>query len=106
MSQLAAFALTLVIELPWYVTGLVCLVGVRWWAGLLLGIGVNACTHPLLWWVLAPHPTLPHTLLAEIVVVAAEAALLAVAVRRDLAVLALLSVGANASSLLIGMLFT
>jgi hypothetical protein len=45
-------------------------------------------------------------LLAEAVVVVAEAALLAVAVRRDLAVLALLSVGANASSLLIGLLLS
>ena len=80
--------------------------GLRWWVALALGIAVNACTHQLLWRVLAPHPTLPHTLLAEIVVVVAEAALLAVAVRRDLAVLALLSVGANASSLLIGMLLT
>jgi hypothetical protein len=106
VSQLAAFALTLAVELPWYVTGLVFLVSVRWWVALALGIGVNACTHPLLWWVLAPNPTLPHTLLAEIVVVVAEAALLAVAVRRDLALLALLSVGANASSLLVGMLLT
>jgi hypothetical protein len=106
VSQQAAFALTLVIELPWYVTGLVCLVGARWWAGIVLGIGINACTHPLLWWALAPHPTLPRTLLAEIVVVVAELALLAVAVRRDLAVLALISVGANASSLLIGMLLS
>ena len=106
MSQPAAFALTLVVELPWYVTGLVILVGVRWLAALALGIGVNACTHPLLWWTLAPHPTLLQTLLAEIVVVVAETALLAAAVRRDLAVLAWLSVAANASSLVIGMLIS
>lgn len=106
MSQLAALALTLVVELPWYVTGLVIVVGVRWWAALALGIVVNACTHPLLWWMLAPHPTLPQTLLAEVVVVVAEAALLAAAVRRDLGVLALLSVAANASSLLVGMLIS
>ncbi len=106
MSQLAAFGLTLAVELPWYVTGLVLLVGVRWRTALGLGLLVNACTHPLLWWVLAPRPTLARTLLAEAVVVVAEAALLAVAVRRDLAVLALLSVGANASSLLIGLLLS
>jgi hypothetical protein len=106
VSQLAAFPLTLVAELPWYVVGLVLLVGVPWWIALLLGVAVNASTHPLLWWVLAPHPTLAQTLLTEIVVVVAEATLLAAAVRRDLAVLVLLSLGANASSLFIGMLLS
>ena len=43
-------------------------------------------------------------LLTEVAVTLAEAAVLAVAVRRDLATLALLSVGANASSLLTGLI--
>ena len=106
VSQLAAFGLTLAVELPWYVGGLIAVVGVRWWAALALGILVNACTHPLLWWALAPHPTLLQTLLAEVAVVVAEAALLAVAIRRDVAILALLSASANASSLLIGLLLS
>jgi hypothetical protein len=48
-------------------------------------------------------PTLQQTLMAEAVVVVAEAALLAVAVWCDVAVLALLSVAANTSSLLVGL---
>jgi hypothetical protein len=103
---LAAFGLTLAVELPWYVAGLVAVIGVRWWSALGLGIGVNACTHPLLWWVLAPHPNLLWSLLAEIAVVLAEAVLLGIAVRRDLAVLGLLSLAANASSLLIALLLS
>ncbi len=106
MTQLAAFGLTLAVELPWYVAGLVGVVGVRWRLALGLGVAVNVITHPLLWWVLAPAPTLLQTALAEAVVVLAEAALLAVAVRRDLVVLGLLSLAANASSLLVGLLLS
>jgi hypothetical protein len=90
--------------LPWYVGGLVVVVGLRLWSALGLAVAVNMCTHPVLWWVLAPQPALLHTLVAEAVAVVVEWALLAVAVRRDLAVLGLLSFGANVSSLLIGLL--
>jgi hypothetical protein len=103
VSQLAAFGLTVAVELPWYVGGLIAL-GLRLWAALALAVAVNVCTHPVLWCVLAPHPTLAHTLLAEVVVTVAEAGLLAAAVRRELAVLGVLSLGANASSLLVGLL--
>jgi hypothetical protein len=106
VSQLVAFGLTLAVELPWYVGGLVALVGLRLWSALVLAVTVNVCTHPVLWWVLAPHPTLAHTLLAEVAVIVAEAALLAAAIRREFAVLGLLSLGANTSSLLIGLLFS
>lgn len=106
MSQLSAFGLTLAVELPWYVSGLVAIVGLRWWSALGLAVAVNVCTHPVLWWVLAPQPTLLHTMLAEAAVILAEGALLAVAVRRDVGVLVLLSVGANVSSLLVGLLLS
>lgn len=106
VSQLAAFGLTLAVELPWYIGGLAALVGVRWWSALALGVMVNACTHPLLWWTLAPHPSLLQTLPAEAAVILAETALLAVAIRRDFAVLALLSASANASALLTGLLLS
>lgn len=106
MSQLSAFAVTVAVELPWYLGGLVALVGVRWWWALWLAVALNMCTHPVLWWVLTPQPSLPHLVLAETVVIVAEWALLVVAVRRDLAVLLLLSFGANASSLLIGLLLS
>lgn len=104
MSQLTAFALTVAAELLWYVGGLVAIVGLRWWSAMMLAIGVNAVSHPLAWWLLAPHPALVPLLLTEVAVTLTEAAALAVAVRRDLAALALLSVGANASSLLTGLI--
>ncbi|MHA7650810.1 hypothetical protein ACX9NE_15980 [Mycobacterium sp. ML4] len=104
MSQLTAFAVTIAVESLWYVGGLVGILGLRWWSALMLSIVVNAITHPLAWWVLAPNPTLGQLLLTEAVVTLAEAAVLAVAVRRDPATLALLSVGANASSLLTGLI--
>ena len=103
---MAAFGLTLAVELPWYLAGLVALVRVRWWLALGLGVAVNALTHPLLWWVLAPAPTLLRIALAEVVVVLAEATQLAVALRRDVVVLRLLSLGANASSVLVGLLLS
>jgi hypothetical protein len=106
VSQLSAFGLTLAIEIPWYMGGLVTLVGLRWWSALGLTVAVNACTHPVLWWVLEPHPPLLHAMLAEAVVILVEGALLAVTVRRDFAVLLLLSFGANVSSLLIGLLLS
>jgi hypothetical protein len=104
VSQLTAFAATVAVEMPWYAGGLAGIVGLRWPAALILAVAVNALTHPLAWWVLSPHPTLAQLLVTEVAVTFAEAALLAAAVRRDLGTLALLSVGANASSLLTGLI--
>ncbi len=98
MLQLTAFGVTLAVEILWYVGGLTGIVGLRWWSALTLAIAVNAVTHPLVWWALAPHPTLQQLLATEVAVTLAEAAMLAVAVRRDIAALTLLSLGANASS--------
>lgn len=104
MSQLTAFTVTIAVESLWYVGGLVGIVGLRWRSALMLAIGVNAVTHPVAWWVLASGPGLVGLLLTEAAVTFAEAAVLAVAVRRELPTLALLSVGANASSLLTGLI--
>jgi hypothetical protein len=103
---LAAFGLTLAVELPWYVTGLLALrlAGLR--RALVLGVLVNALSHPVLWWLLAPHPTLARTGVAEVGVCAFEALLLFAVLRREPALLALLSVAANACSVLIGLLLS
>jgi hypothetical protein len=129
VPQLAALGLTVAIELPWYVLGLVGLrtgrlstAGARRsgvcggeagqlstagvWRAALLGLGVNLVTHPVLWWLLAPRPTLALFALAELAVCAVEALLLWCWLRRDLALLAVLSVGANATSVLVGLLLT
>jgi hypothetical protein len=105
VSQLAAFGLTLAVELPWYGAGLVALRLVRrWWSALILGMLVNAVSHPLLWWWLAPHPSFTRLAVAETGVWLLEAFLLFAAIRRELALLLVLSLAANASSLLIGLL--
>jgi hypothetical protein len=109
VSQLAAFGLTLAVELPWYGAGLLALRLVkpgRWWWALVLGVAVNAISHPLLWWSLAPHPSLGRLAVAEAGVWLLEALLLWTAIRRDVALLLVLSLAANASSLLIGLLLS
>jgi len=107
VSQLAAFGLTLAVELPWYGAGLVTLRLVRrWWWALALGLLINAVSHPLLWWTLAPHPSWAWLAGAEVGVWLLETLLLWAAVRRDLGLLLVLSLAANASSLLIGLLLS
>jgi hypothetical protein len=109
VSQLAAFGVTLAVELPWYVAGLIALrlvSAARWWAALALGVAVNAVSHPLLWWWLAPHPTLARLGVAEVAAWLLETLLLVAALRREPAPLAVLSLAANASSLLVGLLLS
>jgi hypothetical protein len=109
VSQLAAFGLTLAVELPWYAAGLLALRLVRparWWWALVLGVLVNAVSHPLLWWSLAPHPALARLAVAETGVWLLEGLLLWAAIRRELALLLVLSLAANASSLLTGLLLS
>jgi hypothetical protein len=106
VPQLAALGLTVAIELPWYVLGLVGLRLTGAWRAALLGVGVNLVTHPALWWLLAPRPALALFAVAELAVCAVEALLLWCWLRRDLALLAVLSVGANATSVLVGLVLT
>jgi hypothetical protein len=106
MSQLAALGLTIAVELPWYVLGLAGLRLTSAWRAALLGVGVNLVTHPVLWWMLAPRPTLTRLTLAELAVGAVEALLLFIWVRREPALLVVLSIGANATSVLIGVALT
>jgi hypothetical protein len=106
VSQLAAFGLTLAVEVPWYAVGLVALRLARWQWALGLGVLVNAISHPLLWWSLAPHPGWVQLAGAEVGVWLLEALLLWAVVRRDLGLLLVLSLAANASSLLIGLLLS
>jgi len=70
----------------------------------LLGAAVNLLTHPVLWWFLAPGASAGRFWGAEAVVVVAEAAMLWPACRRDPVLLLVTSLGANATSVLIGLL--
>lgn len=113
-GYLPAFAVTLLVEVPVYLAALTLAAGVRWRRAVLMAIGVNVVTHPLLWWTLRPltaSPAYPYLFLgAELTACLVEWALLVAWTRRpgrtpgDLAVLAAASVTANAASVLAGLL--
>jgi hypothetical protein len=103
VSQFTALVLTLVVEVPLYTAGLVGLRLARMRRAALLGAVLNLFTHPILWWSLAPRPALPRFVVAEVLVGAAEAALLWAVLRREPVGLAALSVAANTASVLAGL---
>jgi hypothetical protein len=100
----AALLATLAVEVPLYAVALTALGLARPARAALLGAAVNLLTHPLLWWSLAPRPGLGRFVVAEVLVWAAEAGLLWLALRRRPVVLAVVSAGANAASVLAGLL--
>lgn len=102
--MIPALLLTLAVEVPLYAVALRALGLATWRRAALLGVLVNLLTHPLLWWFLAPRPAAGRLWGAEAAVVVAEAAVLWVACRRDPALLLVTSLGANATSVLIGLL--
>jgi hypothetical protein len=108
-----ALGLTLAVEAPLYAGALVVWFGLGRRSAAALALAVNLATHPLLWWSLRPWSGegwyLWLILGAEVAVCAAEWLLLAVGVRvlrgrGDLALLAVVSVGVNAASVLAGAL--
>lgn len=104
MSFPAALLATLAIEVPLYAAALTALRLARPARAALLAVAVNLLTHPLLWWWLAPRPGAGRLAVAELLVWAAEAGVLWLAVRRQPVVLAVVAAGANAASLLAGLL--
>lgn len=102
--MLPALLLTLAVEVPLYTAALAALRLARPGRAALLGVLVNLVTHPALWLFLAPHPGPARFWSAEAVATAVEALILMRAVGRDKALVALIAVGANACSLLIGLL--
>lgn len=103
--MIPALLLTLAVEVPLYALALAALRLATWPRAVLLGVVVNLLTHPVLWWSLAPRPSLAALWGAEAVVVLAEAAVLWLACRRDPVLLLVTSLGANAASVLIGLLY-
>lgn len=117
-SYLVAFALTIAIEVPAYLLGLVALhrIGppdgkrrrLSWLAAVLLVILLNLLTHPALWWLFSAGyewTRLPAALpLAEVIVALLEGLLLFAVLRRDAGWLLLVAVGANAASYGTGMI--
>ncbi|MGI5246109.1 hypothetical protein [Dactylosporangium sp. CA-139066] len=102
--MLRALLLTLLVEVPLYTAALTLLRLAGWRTAILLGVLVNLVTHPALWLFLNPHPDAWRFWSAEIVATAVESLILMKAIKRDKALLAVIALGANASSLLIGLL--
>lgn len=96
-----ALVITLVVEVPVYLVVFRFAGFLAGWRGFTAAVGVNLATHPAAWWLLSSHPGL--LVPVEAVVVAVEAALLFALVRRELALLALTALVANAGSLFVGL---
>lgn len=103
-TALGALVVTVVVELPLYVAALVMLRLARPARAVLLAIGVNLLTHPVMWHVLAPSPTIDRVVAAELCVAVVEAAVIWLFVRRDAAMVFLVGLGVNAASFGVGML--
>ncbi len=103
-----AFVLTLLVEVPLYTLALRAGWGWPVWRGIVAALAVNALTHPVLWYALAPHrhaTAYPLLLVvAEAAVVLVEWAVLAAVTRRDRLALAVVCAGVNAASVLAGLL--
>jgi hypothetical protein len=108
MTWPAAFALTLLVEVPVYLAALTLVAGVRPGLAVRSALAVNAVSHPLLWFGLLPVfgaldlSPLAGLLVAEAIVLLGEAVALWAVLRRDAAVLAAAAVVANGLSFLIG----
>lgn len=102
--MIPALLLTFAVEVPLYALALTALRLAPAGRAVLLGVVVNLLTHPVLWWFLTPRPSAGRFWGAEAAVVVAEAAVLLLACRRDPALLLVTSLGANATSVLIGLL--
>lgn len=101
---LAALALTLAVEVPCYLAGLTALRLAGPVRAVLVAVGVNLLTHPVLWLVLAPRTGVAAVLVAEVCVVLVEALVIRLVIGRDCGLVLLLSLGANAASLGVGLL--
>lgn len=103
MSYGLALALTIAVELPLYVAALLALRLAGPVRALLLGVGVNLLTHPVLWLVLLDTDSRVRVLVAEVVVCVVEAAVIRVVVGRGAPLTLLVAVGANAASFAVGL---
>lgn len=103
MTAGGALLATVAVELPLWVAGLLALRMCRPLRAVLLGVGVNLVTHPVLWRTLDPGPSAGMLLAAEACVVVVEAAVVRLACGRAAGSALLLALGANAASLAVGL---
>lgn len=104
MTWPAAFLVTLLVELPFYVIGGWALGLARPRRAAVAGLVVNAVTHPVLWVTLSGGPaSWAGTGVAEAIVVVVEGILVRLVVGRSLGWSTLLALGANAASFAVGL---
>jgi hypothetical protein len=110
-AYVEAFALTLAVEVPLYLLGLVRVLKLPPARAAALAVGVNVATHPLVWWSLALLPggvPVPLFLAVEAAVCLVEGLLLVwwtgCRSGTDVALLIAVAAGANAASTLAGLL--
>lgn len=103
MTYAAALALTVAVEVPLYVGGLVALRLSGALRAFVVAVGVNLLTHPLLWLTLVDGASSVRVLAAEACVCIIEGAVLRAVVGRDGALTLLLATGANAASFAVGL---
>ena len=104
MTAEGALLATVAIELPLWVAGLLALRLCGPGRAVLLGLGVNLLTHPVLWRTLDPAPAIGLVLAAEACVVLIEAAVVRLVTGREAGLAALVSLGTNAASFAVGLL--
>lgn len=97
-------ALTVLLEAPWWIGAVRALriAGIR--QAVVLALLTSGVTHPLLTLALPDQPSWPALIGAEIAVALAEALIGWLVCRRDAVLLLLVSAGANATSLGVGLL--
>jgi hypothetical protein len=103
MSYGAALALTVAVDVPLYVAGLLALRLAAPARALLVALGVNLLTHPVLWLVLADGASPTGVLIAEACVCVVEALVIRAVVGRGAPLALLLAIGANAASFAVGL---
>jgi hypothetical protein len=103
MTYGVALALTLAVEVPLYVAGLLALRLAGLARALLVAVAVNLLTHPVLWLVLADGASPTRVLVAEGCVCVVEALVIRAVVGRGAPLAFLLAVGANAASFAVGL---
>jgi hypothetical protein len=98
-----ALAITLAVEVPVYLVVFRFAGLLAGWRGVGAAVGLNLCTHPLVWLVLSAHPGLWWFTVVEAAVCLVETLLLCALVRRDGALLSLTVLVANTASILAGL---
>ena len=106
MTGGVALLVTVAVEVPLWVAGLLALGLCGPVRATIAGVGVNLLTHPVLWHALDPGPSLGLVLAAEACVVVIEAAVVRLVIGRAVGLAALLALGTNAASLAVGLVVT